>query len=411
MPNGQESIKTMFNHTSLIEQRNQLLQEAGTLVAGKNINKETRAKFDLMTADIDFLNAKIELEQRSYEAGRPPRQQPGTDSLNPSEEQRTQDAFRQWMRTGNVAAENRSIIRETRDLGATVGTGAQTTAISSSSVLIPVSFDPQIHSAAKSYGQLATNVRQLVTAGGEPIKVATSDDTANGLTLISPESTAVTELDMNLGGTVSYVSEFTTSLIKVSLSLLEDSAFDVAGFISNSFATRYFKGLNQAIQLGSGNVQSIVTGVAVGATSAAPTAVSLNDLLATFAALDNAYQDNAKWISNAKTKANLMGLVDNFGRPLLQADVNGTPFNSIFGKEIVVSTFADDTIATKLPILFGSLTDSYTLRTIQSGLSIVRLVERFAEFGEVAFIGRVRAGGYLTTQASSPSLVALKMHV
>ncbi len=127
-------------------------------------------------------------------------------------------------------------------------------AITASSVLIPVGFDPMIHTAAKSYGQLATNVRQLVTATGEPQKVATSDDVANGLTLISPESTAVTELDMGLGGFMSYVSEFTTSLIKVSESLLEDAAFDVAGFISNSFATRYFKGLNQAIQLGSGNV-------------------------------------------------------------------------------------------------------------------------------------------------------------
>lgn len=398
---------------TLIETRNQLLQEAGTLVAGKKIDKETRAKFDKMMADVDLLNAKIELEERSNVAGRPPRPQPGTDSVNPTEEQRTTDAFREWMRTGNISAENRSYLkesRETRDLGATVGTGAQTTAISASSVLIPVGFDPMIHTAAKSYGQLATNVRQLVTATGEPQKVATSDDSANGLTLISPESTAVTELDMGLGGFMSYVSEFTTSLIKVSESLLEDAAFDVAGFISNSFATRYFRGLNQAIQLGSGNIGSIVTGIATGATSAAPTAIALADLIAIFGDLDPAYQDNAKWVMNAKTKANLIGLVDTFGRPLLQADVNGVPFNSIFGKSIVISTFADNATAGLEPLLFGDLEASYTLRTISSGLKIVRLNERYAETGEVGFIGRVRAGGYLTTQSSSPSLVALKMH-
>lgn len=397
---------------TLIETRNQLLQEAGTLVAGKKIDKETRAKFDKMMADVDLLNSKIELEERSNIAGRPPRSQPGTDSVNPTEEQRTTDAFREWMRTGNISAENRSYLkesRETRDLGATVGTGAQTTAISASSVLIPIGFDPMIHTAAKSYGQLATNVRQLVTATGEPIKVASSDDTVNGLTLISPESTAVTELDMTLGGTVSYVSEFTTSLIKVSESLLEDAAFDVAGFISNSFATRYFRGLNQAIQLGSGNVQSIVTGIATGATSAAPTAIALADLIAIFGDLDPAYQDNAKWVMNAKTKANLIGLVDTFGRPLLQADINGVPFNSIFGKTIVISTFADNATAGKTPILLGDLEASYTLRTVSSGLKIVRLNERYAETGEVGFIGRVRAGGYLTTQASSPSLIGLKM--
>jgi len=397
---------------TLIEQRNQLLQEAGTLVAGKTVDKETRQKFDKMMADVDALNIKIELEERTNAANRPPRSQPGTDALNPTEEQRTTDAFRQWMRTGNISAENRSYLqesRETRDLGATVGTGAQTTAISASSVLIPVGFDPMIHTAAKSYGQLATNVRQLVTATGDPIKVASSDDTANGLTLISPESTAVTELDMTLGGTVSYVSEFTTSLIKVSLSLLEDSAFDVAGFISNSFATRYFRGLNQAIQLGSGNVQSIVTGATVGATAASATAITLTDLLATYAALDPDYQDTSKWFCNAKTKASLMGLTDAYGRPLLQNSLNGTPFSSIFGRDIVISTFADDATAGKLPLFLADLEQSYTLRTISSGLKIVRLNERYAEFGEVGFIGRVRAGGYLTTQSSSPSLVGLKM--
>jgi HK97 family phage major capsid protein len=215
---------------------------------------------------------------------------------------------------------------------------------------------------------------------------------------------------MALGGFESYVSEFTTSLIKVSNSLLADAAFDVDSFIQNAFATRYFKGLNQAIQLGSGNVQSIVSSVAVGATSASPTAIVLADIIALFGALDPAYQDNAKFVMNAKTKANLIGLVDTFGRPLLQADVNGVPFNSIFGKSIVISTFADNATAALTPILFGDLEASYTLRTVSSGLQIVRLVERYAELNQTGFIGRVRAGGYLTTLSTSPSLVSLKMH-
>ncbi len=58
---------------------------------------------------------------------------------------------------------------------------------------------------------------------------------------------------------------------------------------------------------------------------------------------------------NAKTKANLIGLVDTFGRPLLQADVNGVPFNTIFGKTIVISTFADNATAGLEPLLFGDL--------------------------------------------------------
>lgn len=61
-------------------------------------------------------------------------------------------------------------------------------------------------------------------------------------------------------------------------------------------------------------------------------------------------------------------------------------------------------------ILFGDLQASYTLRTVNQGLTIVRLTERYAELNQTGFIGRTRAGGYLTTQAASPSLVSLKQH-
>jgi HK97 family phage major capsid protein len=396
---------------TLIEQRNQLLQESGNLVAGKTIDKETRAKFDLMIKDVDLLNAKIELEQRSNIAGRPPRTQPGTDSLTPSEEERSKAAFHEWMRTGNVSAENRSIVRdakETRTIGATVGTGAQATNISSSSVFIPVGMDPLIHSALVSSGNLSANVRSYVTADGSPIKVATDDDSQSGLTLISPEGTAVTELDPSLGGFMSYVSEFTTSLITVSESELEDSYFSVDAFIQQKFATRVYNGLNKAIQLGSGNVQSIVTGLATPASFTTANGITLASLQQLNGDLDNAYQGGAKYIMSQKTKSSLMSLVDLFNRPLLQADSTQTPFNSIFGKDIVISNSMDAVGAVgKIPVMYGSLEDAYTLRSIRSGLKITRLVERYAELGLVGFIGRARFGGYLTTQASSPSLIGL----
>ena len=129
------------------------------------------------------------------------------------------------MRTGTISQENRSYIKETRDIGATIGTGIGTTTITSS-VLVSVGFDPQLHTAQKSYGQLLAAVRSLKTLNGEQMKVALSDNTEQGLTVIV-EGTAVTESYPNLFGSVSYVDELTISLVKVGNSLLNDSAFDV----------------------------------------------------------------------------------------------------------------------------------------------------------------------------------------
>jgi HK97 family phage major capsid protein len=105
-----------------------------------------------------------------------------------------------------------------------------------------------------------------------------------------------------------------------------------------------------------------------------------------------------------------MGLTDSYGRPLLQPDPSGKPFNALYGAPIVTSTYAPLVAAGTTPILFGDLAQSYTLRTVNRGLTIVRLTERYAELNQTGFIGRTRAGGYLTSQAASPSLVSLKMH-
>jgi HK97 family phage major capsid protein len=105
-----------------------------------------------------------------------------------------------------------------------------------------------------------------------------------------------------------------------------------------------------------------------------------------------------------------MGVTDTLGRSILQADATGRPFNSLYGAPIVLSTYAPIVAAGNSSILFGDLAASYTLRTVNQGLTIVRLTERYAELNQTGFIGRTRAGGYLTTQSASPSLVSLKQH-
>jgi len=396
----------MINST-LVESRNRLITEAGVLVSGKKINAETRAKFDAIMVTVDEMEGDIARETRvatfqseSRTAGRPPR-----EGFAGNDADREKRAFADWMRNGQV---DHSILRESRAIGDVTGVGVGATTITNS-VLIPTGFDPEMAVAQKSYGQLVSAVRSLKTATGEPQKVTLLDDTANSLSVIG-ESVAVTELDQNLGGFVSYVDELTTGLVTVSNSLLVDSAFDVSGFIQDTFAQRYFKGLAKFIQLGNGShIASIAAGVPVGATSAAPTVVALDDLIATFSALDVAYLDRASWLMGPAVRSTLMSMVDAYGRPLLQPDPSGKPFNSLYGASIVLSTYAPTIAAASVPIIFGDLS-SYTCRTVVGGLEIVRLTERYAEFNQTGFIGRVRAGGYSTVQTASPALVSLQMH-
>lgn len=400
-----------MTHAEIIEKRNRLMAEAGTFAQGKNVNAETRAKVTAMLTEADTLaeDARIAkaLETHADEmrsSSRPPRGEIGATN----EAEQEQRAFKSWMQTGVISSENRSFLRETRDMGSFVGVGMGTNTITSS-VLVPVGFDPLLAIAQKSYGQLVGAVRQLTTSTGEPMKYAMVDDTANSLTLLPTEISPVSELDANLSGGMSYVDDLTTGLVKVSNNLLNDSAFSVSDFISQTFGSRYYRGLAQMIQQGNGShIAAIGAGVPVGATTAADY-VTLNSLISLFVSLDPAYLERASWVMSPATKATLMQITDNYGRPLLQADISGTPFNALYGKTIVSSTYAPTIAAGNVPILFGDLS-SYTLRTVSDGLILVRLSERYAEFNETGFIGRVRAGGYSTLQASSPAIVGLQIH-
>ena len=51
---------------------------------------------------------------------------------------------------------------------------------SGGNVLVPTGFDPVLHSALKSFGQLATAVRTFRTDNGGPVKVALESDEFHG---------------------------------------------------------------------------------------------------------------------------------------------------------------------------------------------------------------------------------------
>jgi hypothetical protein len=78
--------------------------------------------------------------------------------------------------------------------------------------------------------------------------------------------------------------------------------------------------------------------------------------------------------------------------------LSATPFPKYLEKLMRFRIYAQVSTANNYPILFADLS-SYTLRTA-GPLHAARLVERYAEFNEVGFIGYCRADGYNTPQSA-----------
>jgi HK97 family phage major capsid protein len=91
-----------------------------------------------------------------------------------------------------------------------------------------------------------------------------------------------------------------------------------------------------------------------------------------------------------------LGIVDTLGRPLFVPSVNTDSLESILGRPVVISQYHPNLASTVVGVVqFGSLTDGYVLRTA-GDVSILRLNERYADTGEVGFIGYHRNSGFAT---------------
>lgn len=370
------------------EKRNRVALEAyTTLPTTGAASPEQLNKFDNLMAEVERLAADITREEQRA-TGRPPRSQPGAGTVADSPEKRS---FSDYVRYGIVSE---SLRREHRDLSTASGAVG--------GYLIAQDFNPVLVEAQKAYGQLAYEVGQKVTRNGEPLRVAGVDDTANMSQTIGESTTGnpvtVSEVDPTFAGLISNVDFMTTGEIKISLAELQDSYFDLDAWIRNAFGKRIARGLaNKIVNPGaSANFTSIITSAPLSyqstvAPSGAPTYA---DFVGMYAALDPAYIQSASWVMNSSTRAAILKETDTLGRPLFVPNVNTDNLGTILGLPVVVSTYHPNTGANSVgAVQLASLKDHYVLRTAGE-VSVLRLNERYADQGQVAFIGYHRNGGW-----------------
>jgi HK97 family phage major capsid protein len=287
---------------------------------------------------------------------------------------------------------------ETRDLGTVTGG-----AITGGSQFIPQAFLPTLFEAQKAWGGLLNIVSTRDTDNGAPMKIAFANDTGSSVVVVG-EAVASSEADPTISGVISSTDFLTTGVVKVSLAELQDSAFDIEGWLRDSFGKRYFRGMNSLVTNGStsGNVQSILTGNTNSLQTAATGTVAYVDIAATYADLDPAYEAGASWTMNSTTRGALLKVTDTLGRPLFVPSPNAGAFDTLLGKPVVLNQALPNIASGNVAIQFGDYKQGYLFRNVKPGLAIVRLNERYLDSGEIGFIGFARAGGVVVLPGTYP---------
>lgn len=309
---------------------------------------------------------------------------------------------------------------------------------------VPAGFVYDIEQATKYFAPLldGSTIRIMETATGNVLPYPTSNDTNQAWTLVS-ETTQVADggtapnypnqgtsaPTANPGNVLASQITFgaykgTTGLIRVSLELMQDSAFSLEAFLKEAFAVRLGRGYEYYLTQGSGSNAplGIVPAIAASgataitaagssttdgvATNTGANSVGYQDLVNLIHSVDPTYRRGAKFMFHDQTLGQFKRQLDKFGRPLWVPAVKDGEPDTLCGYAYVINQSFAQIAASATTVAFGSF-NKFIARKVRD-LSIARLDERFADFGEVAYVGFSRIDSRLVDAGTHPLNVIIQ---
>jgi HK97 family phage major capsid protein len=213
-----------------------------------------------------------------------------------------------------------------------------------------------------------------VSANGGREMWPTGDDVSNEGVQLDDEVTAqsMTSVDPDFAPMYLESYEFSSKFIRVGNPTLRDSPLDLAAILG-SMLGEPLKGIAYAPVVGR---------------EMAADAYTHDELLRLKHSVDALYRENGTFMMNDDILLNYLLLKDETGRPLL-IEPNGDTPGRLLARPYAVNNFmpttAQITSSGGHAIIFGDL-KSYKMRLVGT-VNIQRVVERFIEFNQTAFIG------------------------
>ena len=188
------------------------------------------------------------------------------------------------------------------------------------------------------------------------------------------------------------------TIIRVSEELLQDSVFDLEGYIASEFSRRIGEKEEEAFINGDGSHKPTgllyeTGGAQTGITSAKSDSLTADELIDLYYSLRAPYRPNAIWLLNDSTIKAIRKLKNNDGTYLWQPALKDGEVNTILGRPYFTSSFMPELGAGKKTVIFGDL--SYYWIGDRQGIAFRRLNELYAGNGQVGFIASKRVDAKL----------------
>ncbi len=256
--------------------------------------------------------------------------------------------------------------------------------------LVPEEFERDIVTALEEENVVRSLAKVITTQHERKIPVATGHSTAQW----TAENAAYTESNPTFGQ--KQIDAFKlTDLCRVSVELLQDSAFDIEDYLMKEFARAFGIAEEEAFCVGTGTNQPTgiftANGGTVGVTAAANNAITADELISLVYALKSPYRRNAKFLMNDATISAIRKLKDQNGAYLWQPSVQAGQPDRLLGYEIFTSPYVPTMAAGALTVAFGDF-KNYWIGD-RSGRTVQRLNELYATNGQIGYVATERVDG------------------
>lgn len=178
-------------------------------------------------------------------------------------------------------------------------------------------------------------------------------------------------------------------LSKVSVSLVNNSQFDLVSFVINKVAEAMADFLRGELITGTDGKMTGLLSTTNLVAAAAQTAVTADELIDLEFMLPEALKGGAVWLMNRNTLKAVQKLKDATGRYLMTEDLTVASGYILRGKGVHIDEKMPDMAAGKIPIIFGDLSGLYVKMTETPAVQVLR--EKYADEHAVGVIAWMEA--------------------
>ena len=353
-----------MNLKALAEQRAALLAEMESI--SETAKAETRAYSEEELSRAEELEAQIRAIDATYKAeearavlAASPKAVPVDGDITP---------------TDKTEAEERAFAQYIVDSKAEFRAGELT--MSANGAVIPTSIVNKIISKVKEISPLYAMATKYNIGG--TITIPYYDESTSAITMGYVEE--FTELESHVGQfkSIELKGYLAGTLSVLSLSLINNSQFDVLGYIVNKMAEaianwvekELLHGTSQKIT-GLSNISAAMT-----VTAASQNAITADEIMELQDKVIDAFQNGACFIMNRETRSAIRKLKDSDGNYLLNRDISAKWGYTLFGKDVYTTDNADTMAAGKTVIYYGDFSGLAVKLSEDASINVLR--EKYA---------------------------------